>query len=110
MANEYTTLTAEEQTVFSRLVGRRAFLGATAGATLSALVGREPRSLQAQGGRPNATADAVIVLWMAGGMAQTQTWVPKRSMWFKPICLSMPTLRTFPRIVTAPNLTKMSLR
>ena len=64
-------MTAEERIVFSRLVGRRAFMGATAAATLSALIGREPRLLQAQGRHPDATAEAVIVLWMAGGMAQT---------------------------------------
>ena len=70
-------LTRDEREVFAR-VSRRGFMGATAGATLSALVGREPR-LQASQARPTtATADAVIVLWMAGGMAQTETFDPKR--------------------------------
>jgi len=84
MAFDDKSMTAEQQTVFSRLVGRRAFLGATAGATLSALAGREPRRLEAQSSSPTATADAVIVLWMAGGMAQTETWDPKRSTPFDP--------------------------
>src|SRR5437867_5890814 len=101
MANEDTNLTAEEQTVFSRLVGRRAFLGTTAGATLSALVGHEPRLLQAQDTRPNATADAVIVLWMAGGMAQTETWDPKRYTPFEPGVRTEQVLSTFPSIDTA---------
>jgi len=108
MANEHTTLTAEEQMVFSRLVGRRAFLGATAGATLSALVGREPRSLQAQGSRPNASADAVIVLWMAGGMAQTETWDPKRYTPFEPGVRTERVLSTFPSIDTAVDHIKIS--
>ena len=70
MADDNPHLTGEEQRVLSRLVGRRAFLGVTAGATLSALAGREPRRLQAQTSGPTATADAVIVLWMAGGMGR----------------------------------------
>ena len=51
MANRHTTLTTDEQMIFSRLAGRRAFLGATAGATLAALAGHEPRSVQAQKSR-----------------------------------------------------------
>src|SRR5882672_9513726 len=108
MANEHTTLTAEEQMVFSRLVGRRAFLGATAGATLSALVGREPRSLQAQGSRPGATADSIIVLWMAGGMAQTETFDPKRYTPFEPGVRTERVLSTFPAIDTAVDHIKIS--
>src|SRR5438445_13744920 len=108
MAKKHTTLTAEEQMVFSRLVGRRAFLGATAGATLSALVGREPRSLQAQGSRPNASADAVIVLWMAGGMAQTETWDPKRYTPFEPGVRTERVLSTFPAIDTSVDHIKIS--
>src|SRR5467141_4165812 len=108
MANEHTTLTTDEQMVFSRLVGRRAFLGVTAGATLSALVGHEPRSLQAQGSRPTATADAVIVLWMAGGMAQTETWDPKRYTPFEPGVRTERVLSTFPSIDTAADNIKIS--
>ncbi len=101
-------LTNAEQIVFSRRVGRRAFLGATAGATLSALVGREPRSLQAQGARPNASADAVVVLWMAGGMAQTETWDPKRYTPFEPGVRTERVLSTFPGIDTAVDHIKIS--
>jgi len=55
-------LTRDEREVFAR-VSRRGFMGATAAATLSALIGREPR-VQASQARPTtATADAVIVLW-----------------------------------------------
>jgi hypothetical protein len=108
MANEHMKLTAEEQIVSSRLIGRRAFMGATAAATLSALVGREPRLVEAQGSRPTATADAVIVLWMAGGMAQTETWDPKRYTAFAPGVRTAQVLSTFPSIDTAVDTIKIS--
>jgi len=55
-------LTREERDIFAR-VSRRTFMGATAGATLAALVGREPQRLDAaQAATLTATADAVIVL------------------------------------------------
>ena len=108
MANKPHNLTTEEQTIFSRLVGRRAFMGATAGATLSALIGHEPRAVQAQGSGQNATADAVIVLWMAGGMAQTETWDPKRYTPFEPGVRTEQVLSTFPGIDTAVDSIKIS--
>jgi hypothetical protein len=78
-------------------------MGCTAAATLSALAGREP--LLAWGGqaapRPPATADAVIVLWMAGGMAQTETFDPKRYTPFAPGVPIERVLSTFPSIPTA---------
>ena len=43
-------LTRDERDVFAR-VSRRGFMGATAGATLAALVGREPRLQASQAGR-----------------------------------------------------------
>jgi hypothetical protein len=98
----------DEQTIVSRLVGRRAFMGATAAATLSALVGREPRTLHAQTNRSSATADAVIVLWMAGGMAQTETWDPKRYTPFEPGVRTDQVLSTFPSIDTAVDNIKIS--
>ena len=70
---------------FYARVSRRGFMGATAGATLSALVGREPSLVRRQAPRQTPpTADAVIVLWMAGGMAQTETFDPKRYTPFEP--------------------------
>ena len=72
---------SEENLIYSR-VSRRGFMGATVGATLAALAGREPRLVRAA--ERNATADAVIVLWMAGGMAQTETFDPKRYTPFEP--------------------------
>jgi uncharacterized protein (DUF1501 family) len=101
-------LTAEERTIVSRVVGRRAFLGTTAGATLSALIGHEPSAVQAQGARREAAADAVIVLWMAGGMAQTETWDPKRYTPFEPGVRTERVLSTFPAIDTAADHIKIS--
>ena len=101
-------MTSDEQTILSRLIGRRAFMGATAGATLAALAGREPRLVHAQATRPDATADAVIVLWMAGGMAQTETWDPKRYTPFEPGVRTERVLSTFPAIDTAVDHIKIS--
>jgi hypothetical protein len=51
--------------------------------------------------QPRATADAVIVLWMAGGMAQTETFDPKRYTPFAPGVAIKDVLSTFPTIDTA---------
>ena len=87
-------LSREERDVFARL-GRRRFLGTTAAGTLAALAGAEPGIVHGQG-RGKATADAVIVLWMAGGMAQTETFDPKRYTEFAPGVESKRVLSTFP--------------
>ena len=76
-------MTREEDRIY-RALSRRGFIGATAGATLASLVGREPQQLRAAQAPPKATADAVIVLWMAGGMASTETFDPKRYTPFAP--------------------------
>ena len=93
------SLTAEERAIYAR-VSRRGFLGATAGATLAALAGGEPEHLRAAV-QPKATADAIIVLWMAGGMAQTETFDPKRYTPFAPGVRVDQVLSTFPAIDTA---------
>jgi uncharacterized protein DUF1501 len=105
--DEHVRLRNEERTMLSR-VSRRTFMGATAGATLAALAGHEPRLVRAQGTRPPATADAVIVLWMAGGMAQTETWDPKRYTPFEPGVRTERVLSTFPAIDTAVDDIKIS--
>ena len=104
-------MTREEQFIYSQ-VSRRGFMGATAAATLAALVGREPTLLRAEQepapAAPGtaapaaraATADAVIVLWMAGGMAQTETFDPKRYTPFAPGVNIADVLSTFPTIDT----------
>jgi Protein of unknown function (DUF1501) len=60
---------------------RRDFLATASASLLSALAAGRPRVF----GAPRAgqekiapTADCVIVLWMAGGMAHTETFDPKR--------------------------------
>jgi hypothetical protein len=97
-----TGMTAEEKYIYSR-VSRRGFMGATAAATLSALTGRQPHLVRTTGAPQNrkATADAVIVLWMAGGMAQTETFDPKRYTPFAPGVNISDVLSTFPPIRTA---------
>ena len=58
---------------------------------------RRPRAAPRGAGRnAKATADAVIVLWMAGGMAQTETFDPKRYTPFAPGVKIKEVLSTFP--------------
>ena len=92
-------LNAEERRIYAR-VTRRGFMGATAAATLAALAGRAPALVRAQPAAP-ASADAVIVLWMAGGMAQTETFDPKRYTPFENGVRVEDVLSTFPAIDTA---------
>jgi uncharacterized protein (DUF1501 family) len=100
-------MNAEEKRIYSR-VSRRGFMGATAAATMAALAGGEPQLLRAAGPAPTPTADAVIVLWMAGGMAQTETWDPKRYTPFAPGVRTERVLSTFPSIDTAVDNIKIS--
>jgi Protein of unknown function (DUF1501) len=93
-------MTKDERFIYSR-VSRRGFMGATAAGTLAALTGRAPEPLRAAQPAPKATADAVIVLWMAGGMAQTETFDPKRYTPFAPGVHIKDVLSTFPQIDTA---------
>src|SRR6188508_3600241 len=92
--------TRDERRIYSSL-SRREFLGVTAAGTLAALAGGEPALLRAARPAPKATADAVIVLWMAGGMAQTETFDPKRYTPFAPGVRNDQVLSTFPAIDTA---------
>ena len=101
-AEQLRALSREERRIHARL-SRRAFLGTSAAGTFAALAGSEPALVHAQGTQPRrrATADAVIVLWMAGGMAQTETFDPKR---YTPYSAGVPlsdVLSTFPTIDTA---------
>jgi hypothetical protein len=59
---------------------RRDFLKSTSAATLGAFAAGAPLSsfLSSCNNRRNAKADTVILLWMAGGMAHTDTFDPKR--------------------------------
>jgi hypothetical protein len=93
-------LSRQERAIFRR-ISRRRFMGATAAGTLAALGGREPRIVQGQTPPARATADAVIVLWMAGGMAQTETFDPKKYTPFEKGVPINQVLSTFPAIDTA---------
>ena len=89
---------------------RRDFLKTASAATLSALAGGVPRPVlaAAAGEKRKATADSVIVLWMAGGMAHTETFDPKRYTAFEKGISPDRVLSTFPSIDTAVDHIKFS--
>src|SRR6187402_1969068 len=81
---------------------RRDFLATASAATLGALAAGYPRALGAQEPeRLTPTADTLIVLWMGGGMAHTETFDPKRYTAFEPGLDPNRVLSTFPAIDTA---------
>jgi hypothetical protein len=88
---------------------RRDFLKTAGAATLGALTAGSPRQVLADDSASiSPTADTVIVLWMAGGMAATETFDPKR---YVPYTKGMPSndmLSTFPSIDTAVDNIKFS--
>src|SRR5688572_9139461 len=88
---------------------RRDFLKTASAATLGALAASAPR-LYADVKPPQIlpTADTVIVLWMAGGMAATDTFDPKRYVPFTPGVESKRILSTFPQIDTSADHIKIS--
>src|SRR6266536_1528968 len=90
-------------------VSRRDFLYRSAAATLAALAGVEPRPLWAvKNEKIEPTADTLILLWMAGGMAQTETFDPKRYTGFASGLESNRVLSTFPAIDTSVDNIKIS--
>ncbi len=78
------------------MVTRRDWLKAS---TAAALLGGEPRLIAAPK-NPAARADSMILLWMAGGMAQTETFDPKRYTPYSTGLRSERVLSTFPSIPT----------
>src|SRR5260370_10565031 len=100
-------MNTEEKSIVSKL-SRRDFMGmgVSAAATLAALAGSEPQVVRAAA--PEATADSMIVLWMAGGMAQTETFDPKRYTPFEPGVRTDRVLSTFPAIDTVVDNIKIS--
>ena len=90
-------------------LNRRTFMRASGAAALAALLGKEPKALLADSAEKiEAKADTVILLWMAGGMAQTETFDPKAYTPFEPGLESKRVLSTFPSIDTAVDNIKLS--
>jgi hypothetical protein len=94
---------------------RRDFLKTASAATLAALAAGSPRIVRAEQTYPQPaeekikpTADTVIVLWMAGGMAHTETFDPKRYTPFEKGLESNKVLSTFPAIDTSADHIKIS--
>ncbi len=91
-------------------LSRRDFLKSASAATLGALSVGAPRLFGASS-QPKlfpGTADTVIVLWMAGGMAATETFDPKRYAPFEKGMEPNSVLSTFPQIDTAADHIKFS--
>src|SRR6266705_5248897 len=81
---------------------RRDFLRQMSAATLAALAAGEPRTFAEEKlVHPKATADACILLWMAGGMAAPETFDPKRYVPFEVGLPAEKIMSTFPAIDTA---------
>src|SRR2546421_4616654 len=87
---------------------RRDFLKTASAATLGALVSGVPRLFGATTENIAPTADTVILLWMAGGMAHTETFDPKRYTPFEKGIESNRVLSTFPAIDTNVDNIKIS--
>jgi hypothetical protein len=98
----------EEKKILSSL-SRRGFIGASGAGMLSALAGSAPTQLLAEPTKKIAPrADTVIVLWMAGGMAATETFDPKRYTPYSTGLRSADVLSTFKPIDTAVDNIKIS--
>src|SRR4051794_29501971 len=88
---------------------RRDFLKTASAATLSALASGFPRQILANDASPHkGTADTVIVLWMAGGMAATETFDPKKYTAFERGLKPDQVLSTFPAIDTSVDRIKLT--
>lgn len=81
---------------------RRDFLKSTSAATLAAFAAGVPLSslLSSCNATRTSTADTVILLWMAGGMAHTDTFDPKRYTPFEKGLDSNRVLSTFKSVPT----------
>lgn len=78
--------------------------GLAAGAALTTgrqLLAATAPDLDAPRDRSSATADAMILLWMGGGQAQTETWDVKRYSPYEPGMESKGCLSTFHKIPTS---------
>src|SRR3954471_24262071 len=89
---------------------RRDFLKTASAATLAALSARAPKLWAADKYFPKIapTADAVIILWMAGGMSHTETFDPKKYTPYEKGLDPKLVLSTFPAIDTKVDNIKIS--
>src|SRR5215468_11163210 len=90
---------------------RRDFLKGASAATIAALAAKYPKAIFADevtAEKLAPTADAVIILWMAGGMAHTETFDPKAYTAFEKGLSPSKVLSTFPSIDTAVDNIKLS--
>jgi hypothetical protein len=85
---------------------RRDYMRQTAAGALAALTGAAPRVLG--GATAKSTADTLILLWMAGGMAQTETFDPKAYTPYESGLESKRVLSTFPSIPTIVDNIRLS--
>jgi hypothetical protein len=92
-------------------LNRRDFLKTASAVTLSALAAGHARPLfgaESPDEKIQPTADTLIVLWMAGGMAHTETFDPKRYTPFEKGIAPNDVLSTFPSIDTRVEHIKFS--
>ncbi len=90
-------------------MNRRQFLEQLSAAALTALAADEPRLWADEPVQhPKPTADACILLWMAGGMAAPETFDPKRYVPFEVGVPSEKIMSTFPAIDTAVDNIKIT--
>src|SRR5215831_18176317 len=88
---------------------RRDFLKTASSATLAALATSTPHLWAAEPlEKITPTADTVIVLWIVGGMASTETFDPKRYTPYEKGLDPKSVLSTFPTIDTAVDNIKLS--
>ena len=88
----------------SESMDRREFLRKSSAATLAAMATTIPATAFLASCGPKrlpSTADTVVLLWMAGGMAHTETFDPKRYTPFETGLDPNRVLSTFPSIPTA---------
>ena len=96
-----------QQSLFRGLT-RRDSMRQSAAAAFAALTGAAPRLLAADAPPPKASAGSMILLWMAGGMAQTETWDPKKFTPYQTGLESKRVLSTFESIPTAVDNIRIS--
>ena len=90
---------------------RRDFLKTASAATLGALAAGAPKIIWAGEEavtNPKPTADTIIVLWMAGGLAHTETFDPKRYTPFVKGMKPGEMVSTFPTIDTKVDHIKLT--